>query len=489
MSLMLYVVVALGGAVLTLAARRWHRPARLVGITGLVATSAAALTIEPGQVVDLGGSVLATTDYLRDFMLLGSIVGLGLGVSGVLAGTRRDAPATTMAVLAAGALTLGLRDPLAAVLVATAGGLVGILVTVAPDGGPIAAGVGIRQARIVIVAGVLGVAATAWTGIGSRAPVDLSVVLALAYLGFGVAVAMRFGAIPFHLWAARLADTVPETALPVLTAIAPATLALVALAWIDADPLLATVRLEPVRLVLLGIAVASIVLAAVAAFVQDEIEHILGYSIMADAGVVILALAAIDADAWAPGRTWILVFVASRCAFAGWAAGIRVGFWTGSLDDLRGWVRHAPILGAVLVAVIVASVGLPGWAAFDARRTIVDLAIGGPLGALVLLATLAPIAYYGRLLAIGLRRPDPVARPIDDWQPRIPRFDRADILGWIRTTVRINRSFSAAAVAVILAGLAIATSAGAFGQTAAGSSPSSSVQPFGSSTQRSTSRS
>ena len=46
---------------------------------------------------------------------------------------------------------------------------------------------------------------------------------------------MRFGAIPFHLWAARLTDVVPETALPVLTAFAPASLAVVALAWIDSS--------------------------------------------------------------------------------------------------------------------------------------------------------------------------------------------------------------------------------------------------------------
>ena len=46
---------------------------------------------------------------------------------------------------------------------------------------------------------------------------------------------MRFGAIPFHLWAARLTDVVPETALPILTAFAPASLAVVALAWIDAS--------------------------------------------------------------------------------------------------------------------------------------------------------------------------------------------------------------------------------------------------------------
>ena len=113
---------------------------------------------------------------------------------------------------------------------------------------------------------------------------------------------MRFGAIPFHLWAARLTDVVPETALPVLTAFAPASLAVVALAWIDVDGGAAarpTSTLE--RYVVLAIAVASIVLAAVAAFVQDDLEHVLGYSIVGDAGVIVLALAVVGPDALGAG--------------------------------------------------------------------------------------------------------------------------------------------------------------------------------------------
>ncbi len=80
---------------------------------------------------------------------------------------------------------------------------------------------------------------------------------------------------------------------------------------------------------MLAIAIASIVLAAVAAFLQDDLEHILGYSIVGDAGVVILALAVLEPGAWAPARTWILAFVVARCAFAAWIAGVRTGLWTG----------------------------------------------------------------------------------------------------------------------------------------------------------------
>ena len=137
----------------------------------------------------------------------------------------------------------------------------------------------------MVVAGALAIAATAWFGRDLSQLAAQPVVFGLAYLAFAVAVAMRFGAIPFHLWAARLSDVVPEAALPILTALAPATLAIVALAWTDASVAPLLVDLWPVRLIVLSIAIASIVLAAVAAFVQDDIEHILGYSIVGDAGV------------------------------------------------------------------------------------------------------------------------------------------------------------------------------------------------------------
>ena len=190
---------------------------------------------DPGQAVAIGGGGIATTAYLRLFLVLGSLVGLGLAVSGLAGGSRRDAPAVTLAILAACGLTLGLVDPRAAVLAATAGGLFGVLVTLIPGNGRAGATVGIRETRAVIVAGALAIAATAWFGRDLSQLAAQPVVFGLAYLAFAVAVAMRFGAIPFHLWAARLTDVVPETALPILTAMAPASLAIVALAWTDAS--------------------------------------------------------------------------------------------------------------------------------------------------------------------------------------------------------------------------------------------------------------
>jgi NADH:ubiquinone oxidoreductase subunit 2 (subunit N) len=463
MSLLPFLLVTTIGAVISLLLRRNERVATATAVIGLIAAAVTALTIRPGQSVVIGGTGLATTDYVRLFLVLGAVVGLLLAVIGQAVGSRRDAATVTLGVLATSALAMSLPDARVAVLAATAGGGFGALVTLVPIGGRTGATVGTRVLRATVVAGTMAIAATAWIG---RDLTDLAaqpVVFGLAYLAFALAVAIRFGAIPFHGWAARLTDTVPESTLPLVTAWAPAAFAIVALAWADASIAPLLVDLDAVRFVVLAIAVGSIVLASVAALVQDDIEHVVGYAIIGDAGVVLLAIAALDPAAWAPARTWILAFVVARSAFAAWAAATRTAFSTGRVPDLRGWAIRSPALAVVLALVVIASVGVPGLAAFDARGAIVTLAVGGPFSALVVLGTLSPLAYYGRLLVVGVARPvGGPAEPVG-WRPVVSPVDLTDIRAWATRTWSDNVTVSATVGAALLAILAVAVSAGAFG--------------------------
>lgn len=475
MTLVVFVMITFGFAALTMALRARGGWAIVSGILGLAAAVVAAIAMDPAQSSVIGGGGLTTSPYLRLFLVLGSLVGLGLAIAGRAGGTRRDAPAVTLVILGTSALTMALRDPRAAVVVATAGALFGAFVALGPRGGRVGATIGIREIRVVVVAGALAIVATAWIGRDLGQLSARPVLFGLAYLAFVVAVAMRFGAIPFHLWAARLTDVVPETALPILTALAPASLAVVALGWIDASIAPLALDLGPERAVVLAIASASIALAAIAAFVQDDIEHILGYSIVGDAGVVVIALAVLSPDAWAPARTWILAFVVARSAFAAWTAGIRTGFFTGRVADLRGWARRSPPLAVAFVLVMIAGVGFPGLAAFDARASLVDQALDGPLATIVGIATLAPLVYYGRLLAVGLSRPDRIMEPVDAWRPQITPPDLTGLDRWLVTTWDRNRAFTTASVAALLGLLALATAAGAFGGPAAAAGPGPAV--------------
>src|SRR4029077_609179 len=128
--------------------------------------------------------------YLRLFLVLGSLVGLRLAGSGLPGGARRGARTVALAILPACGLALGLVDPRAAVLAATAGGLFGVLVTLIPGNPRAGATVGIRETRGGVVAGALGIGAAPRFGRDLSQLAAQPVVFGLAYLAFAVAVAM-----------------------------------------------------------------------------------------------------------------------------------------------------------------------------------------------------------------------------------------------------------------------------------------------------------
>ena len=466
MSLLPFLLVTGVGAIVALLLRSRERVAISIGLVGLAAAVIAALLIRPNESIILGGGGLATTEYLRLFLVLGSVVALILALVGEATGGRQDAPAASLGILATCALALAIPDARAAVLPATAGGAFGALVALAPVGGRGGATVGTRVLRASAVAGVMAIAATAWIGRDLSELAAQPIVFGLAYLAFALAVAIRFGAIPAHTWAARLTDAVPETTLPLITAIGPAALAIVALAWADASVAPLLLDLGSVRSVVLAVAISSIVLASFAAWIQEDIEHIVGYAIVGDAGVVMLAIAALDPAAWAPARIWILAFVVVRSAFAAWAAATRATFGTGRIAELRGWLVRAPLLAVVLGLVILGSIGLPGLAAANARGALVDQVLDGPLEILVLLGTLSPLLYYGRLVAIGIERPGAHPRA-EGWRPVVTKLDLTDLRVWLGRTWSDNRLVSATGGAALLAVLALVVSAGAFGATEA----------------------
>jgi len=481
MSLLPFLLLTGLGAIAVVALRSRPRIATPVGVAALFLAVVAAALIRPSQSIGIGTSGIATTEYLRIFLLLAALATLLLAIVAEATEDRGDAPAVALGILATCGLALSLPDARVAVLAATAAGAFGALVTLVPDRGRTGATVGTRVLRATAVSGTMAIAAAAWIGRDLSQLAAQPIVFGIAYLAFALAVAIRFGAIPAHQWAARLTDAVPETTLPLVTAIAPAALAIVALAWADASIAPLALDLSSARFVVLAVAIASIFLASVAAFIQDDIEHIVGYAIVGDAGVVMLAVAALDPAAWAPARIWILAFVVARSAFAAWAAATRATFGTGRVAELRGWALRAPILGVVLGLVVVASIGLPGLAAAEARGQLIALVLEGPVAAIVMLGTLSPLLYYGRLFAVGIDRTGGIERV--GWRPAFDRIDLTNVRVSLRRAWADNRNVTATAGAAVLAILALFVSAGAFGgpQAAAGLPPvvGESVESFG----------
>jgi hypothetical protein len=360
MSLALYLVVTFGFAAGGWLTRGRGGAGAVMGIGGLVAASVAAMAINPGETLQIGDGSLVSSAYLRPLPDRRPWWRWDRRSP-----TRRPVPGgtstVTLATLGIASLTLSPDRPARGRHRGNRRRTVRALLAIAPGGDRAGAGAGIRDLRAVVVAGTMAVAATAWLGRDLGQLDAPPVVFGLAYLAVALAVAIRFGAIPFHLWVARLTDAVPDAGLPIVTVLAAAPFAVVGIAWVDTSiaPLLVDLGTE--RGVVLAIAVASIVLAAIAALIQDDLEHVVGYSIVGDAGVALLALVALDPAALGAVRTWILALVVTRSAFAAWAAGLRIAFGTGRIVELRGWAAGSPVLAVAFGLVVVRASVFPGW--------------------------------------------------------------------------------------------------------------------------------
>ena len=487
MTVLPFVILAAAAGTASLVVRAHRGWSTLIALAGLAAMIAVAASIDPRAAIRIGGTSLAASEWLRLYALLGSVVGLLLVAVDASAIHEPDVPGIVVLGLGAAVLALALPDPGIAVLAATAGGLAGILVAAPVGAAARAASVGIRELRAIAVAGTLAIVATAWLARPLDDLVAAPEVFGLAYLAFAVAVAIRFGAIPFHLWAARVADAAPGVALPLLMAWGPAALAAVALTWVDQAVAPLALPLANERTLIAAIGAASVVLGIVAALIQDDLEHVVGYTIVADAGFVVLALAGLDPGVWESSRTWLLVFVVGRSAFAAWAVAIHGGYGTRRLPDLAGWARRTPLLAVALAVGSVAAIGWPGLVAWEARATLARFALPDVVSGLVAIAPVAAAAIYVRILWIGVQRPGPAVRAGSGerpgWPIRWPHrpmvglgtterlFERAahafagllDQLWALPAAARLNRVPLASVAVLALAVLAFAVGGGGLG--------------------------
>ncbi len=481
MSLLPFFVVAFGSAAAALLVRQSARLSLAVGLAGLAGTTIAALAIAPGDELTLGvDGRLQATEFLRLFLVLGSATGLVTALVGLASAWPRDLPAALLGGFGALGLALAVGEPLTAVVALTAGALVGSLVSVAGPASARDVRIASREFRAIAVAATMAVIGMAWV---ARPVVPLGLdpaLFGIAYLAVALATAVRFAAIPFHLWAARLADSAAEAALPLLLAWAPAGFAVVALTWMDRSIAPLLIPLDVERGLVVAIGAASIVLGAAAAWLQDDLEHVVGYSIIQDAGFIVLGLAILDPAAWQPARSWILVFVVVKTALAAWAAAMRSRFATRRIPELGGWARRSPLLGLGLLVIVVATIGLPGLLAWEVRGRLTELALGdGPLRVVVVVGGFAALAAYGRIALAGLRPitalvaaapSDLLVRPPVGPEPR-SGSDRAEAVAL--ATWRANRAPIAGLGVLLLAVVALSVGGGWAGtaQAAAADAP------------------
>ncbi|SFQ72077.1 NADH-quinone oxidoreductase subunit N [Amycolatopsis arida] len=206
----------------------------------------------------------------------------------------------------------------------------------------------------------------------------------------------KAGAVPGHFW---LPDAVEGTGIGVaafLTTV-PKVGAIAALYRLVTDAVPAA---GGVALLLALLAVASMTLGNLAAFGQDDVRRLLGYSTVSQVGYLLIAPAAAGAELARPALLLYLVgyTVTNLGAFAVVAA--RPG--AHQLSDYSGLFYRDPLLALTLVVCLLGFVGTPPTAVFAGKLTVFTAGLDAGLGWLVVLAavnTVASVFYYLRWIA------------------------------------------------------------------------------------------
>ncbi|HLB27761.1 MAG TPA: NADH-quinone oxidoreductase subunit N [Dehalococcoidales bacterium] len=150
------------------------------------------------------------------------------------------------------------------------------------------------------------------------------------------------------------------------------------------------------------LAAIGMFLGNLTALPQTNIKRMLGYSSIAQAGYLMIGLAALGAAPFAPvlSESGIIFFLTGYALanLGAFAAIIAISNKTGSdlIDDFSGMIKRAPVLTLALSLSLISLIGMPPAAGFIAKFYIFSGAVHSGLLWLVVLAVINSVisAYY-----------------------------------------------------------------------------------------------
>jgi NADH-quinone oxidoreductase subunit N len=226
---------------------------------------------------------------------------------------------------------------------------------------------------------------------------QLGTILAVSFVV--VAVAFKFGAVPFHMWVPDVYQGAP-TASTMLVATAPK-IASFALAFRLLSEGLAPQTASWTQM-LAVLAVLSVVAGNLIAIAQSSLLRMLAYSAIANVGFILLGFVSGNAIGYSAALFYTLAYVLMTLAAFGVVllAG-REGCEADQLDHYKGLHARDPLLAGVLAAVMFSTAGVPPFIGFWAKLRIIESLLGSGHLALAIVAVVASVIgafYYLRVV-------------------------------------------------------------------------------------------
>jgi NADH-quinone oxidoreductase subunit N len=214
-----------------------------------------------------------------------------------------------------------------------------------------------------------------------------------------VAVAFKFGAVPFHMWVPDVYSGAPvSVALLVSTAPKLGSFALVArllVYGLGADPALWVQ-------ILTALAVLSLLAGNFIAIAQTSIRRMLAYSAIANVGFILLGFITADPSGYRAALAYTLVYVLTTLgSFGVVLLAARADGEAEELDDFKGLGARDPLLALLMLALMFSTAGVPPFAGFWAKLWIIQALLHTQhvwLATLAVLASVVGAYYYLRVI-------------------------------------------------------------------------------------------
>jgi NADH-quinone oxidoreductase subunit N len=223
----------------------------------------------------------------------------------------------------------------------------------------------------------------------------VAVTLIIVGLGF------KSSAAPFHMWTPDVYEGAP-TPITAFMATATKAAALVAFLRIFAGPLIDLVHTWQIAIG--AVAVASIVVGNIAALVQTNLKRLLAYSSVAQAGYLLIGVAAGSIRGAQAVLYYLLAYaVMTMAAFAVVIIREREVENGEELSSLAGYGRDRPMLGIVMTLAMLSLAGFPPLSGFIGKFLLFGaaadqhlwwLAVVGAVGSMV------SLGYYLRVVGV-----------------------------------------------------------------------------------------
>jgi NADH-quinone oxidoreductase subunit N len=209
-----------------------------------------------------------------------------------------------------------------------------------------------------------------------------------------VAVAFKFGAVPFHMWVPDVYHGAPTSVTLYIATVS--TLGSFALIARLLSHGLAGVPALWTQMIM-AVAVLSLLIGNLIAIAQSNLKRMLAYSAIANAGFVLLGFATGRAAGYQAALNFTIAYVLTTLGAIGMILMLaRAGYEHDEIADFKGLATRDPLLALLMLVLMFSTAGVPPFVGFWAKLWIIQALLGGGH---VWLATYAVVisvvgAYY-----------------------------------------------------------------------------------------------